>query len=62
MKWRRIADYQVTAVINRPVRETPSVKGRVNLWGESKSGLLKATILRSGENIVVVTVVRKENP
>ncbi len=60
MKWRGISLQDIELVVNKPFKETPSVKGRVNIWGETAKGLLKITIAKEGDNIIVVTVIRRE--
>lgn len=59
MKWRRISTDEVEEAIINPEDETPSIKGRFNMWGQSGGSRLKVTVLKEVESIVVDTVIRK---
>ena len=49
----------VEEVIRNPEDETPSIRGRINIWGRTGDARLKVTIIREAERIVVVTVIRR---
>jgi len=59
MKWRKVSMESVEEVIRNPGRETQSVKGRFNIWGRSDDIVLKVTIIKEVDRIVVVTVIRR---
>jgi hypothetical protein len=59
MRWRRISDIEVEAVLAEPDREEPTRKGRKNAWRAVNQRLLKVTYRGEAGRLVVVTVVDK---
>jgi hypothetical protein len=62
MKWRRVTEAEVLKVLDAPdrVEETPG--DRKNAFKLVASRLLKVTYKPEGVDLVVITVIEKENP
>lgn len=59
IKWRKISEQDIIRVVENPQDITPSIKDRWNYWENSDHKGLKITTIKKGEEIIVVTAVRK---
>jgi hypothetical protein len=59
MRWRRISEVEVRAVLAAPDREEPTRKGRKNAWRAVDNRLLKVAYREEAGRLIVVTVVDK---
>ena len=59
MQWRKICEEEIQRVIDNPCDVTPSVKDRLNYWERKDHQGLKITVIKDGDEIIVVTVIRK---
>lgn len=60
MKWRRVSEAQVLAVLNNPDRKEESIESRLNAYKLVDDRFLKVTYAEEAEDIVVITVIEKE--
>jgi len=60
MKWRKVSEAEVTAVLELPDREEQSMGDRINAYRNVDDRLLKVTHIREGSNFVVITVIEKQ--
>jgi Domain of unknown function (DUF4258) len=60
MKWRRISETEVLAVLNHPDRVEESIDNRRNAYKSLDSRILKVTYAVEQEDVVVITVIEKE--
>jgi hypothetical protein len=56
MRRQNIDPSVVIATIRAPERETPTVKGRLNRWGQIGRRVLRVTCMEERKQIVVVSV------
>lgn len=61
MRWRRISEAEVEAVLTEPDRQEPTRKGRMNAYRAIDDRLLKVTYLEEPGRLVIVTVVDKRD-
>ena len=61
MKWRRVAEDEVLKVLEAPDRVEESIENRANAYRVLGRRFLKVTYKRDGADMVVVTVIEKEN-
>jgi hypothetical protein len=61
MKWRKVSATEALAVLDLPDREEKSTGNKINAYKLMGNRLLKVTYKREGSDIVVVTVIEKED-
>ena len=59
MRWRRIAEEEVVAVVADPDEVKPTAKGRLNALKKLGNRYLQVTFREADDEIVVITVVDK---
>ena len=59
MRWRRISEAEVEAILAEPDRVEPTRKGRKNAWRAMGERLLKVTYREETGRVVIVTVADK---
>jgi hypothetical protein len=59
MKWRKITDAEVEAVIAAPDMQEDTIKGRKNALKSFGSRLIRVTYCQEGDDVVIVTAVVK---
>jgi hypothetical protein len=60
MKWRRVTEAQVLAVLNNPDRIEESIENRRNAYRFVGNRFLKVTYAGEEGDVVVITVIEKE--
>ena len=60
MKWRRVSETEVLAVLNDPDRVEDSIDNRFNAYKSLGGRLLKVTYAGEQDDVVVITVIEKE--
>ena len=60
MKWRKVSEAEVAAVLELPDYEEPSIGDRINAYKNVDDRLLKVTHTHEGSNFVVITVIEKQ--
>ena len=60
MKWRRVTEPEVLAVLHAPDRVEESIESRRNAYKSVDDRLFKVTYAAEQEDIVVITVIEKE--
>lgn len=61
MRLHRISDSEVTECLEVPDFEEKSVENRVNCWKKFGERFLRVTVVQEGNEIVVITAVRKKS-
>ena len=59
MKWRKILEEEVLAVVNNPDNTESSMKGRINLYKKIESKYLKVTCKEFPDELLIISVVDK---
>lgn len=59
MEQRGIGRDEVEAILRKPERVEPSLKGRLNAFGRMPGGIARVTFRETPGELVVVTVVRQ---
>jgi hypothetical protein len=60
MKWRRVSETEALAVLNDPDRVEESIDNRRNAYKSVGDRLLKVTYAAEQEDVVIITVIEKE--
>lgn len=60
MKWRRVSETEVLAVLNDPDRVEDSIDNRCNAYKSLAGRLLKVAYAAEQDAVVVITVIEKE--
>ena len=60
MKWRRVSETVVLAVLNDPDRVEDSIDNRCNAYKSLDGRLLKVAYAAEQDAVVVITVIEKE--
>lgn len=60
MKWRRVTEVEVLAVLDNPDRIEESIETRRNAYKLVDDRLLKVTYADEEGDVVVITVIEKE--
>jgi Domain of unknown function (DUF4258) len=61
MKWRLVSEAEVLSVLKAPDRIEQGIGDRRNAYKLVGNRLLKATYVEEERDVVVVTVIKKEN-
>lgn len=61
MKWRKISEQEVEAVISAPEKVEPTERGRMNAFRRSSSRYLKVTYREFPDEIFIISVVDKRD-
>jgi|GEM_PF-3289118 len=60
MKWRKVSATEIIAVLEQPDREEKSTGNKINAYRLLNDRFVKVTYKREGSDIVVVTVIEKD--